>query len=262
MSKKRIIKLSVGIVIVFLFAGVGLFVNSKYVIPIAMYHYVKPDAKKKEVLVVSPETFDKQMSFLSRHKYNVINLDEVADLINNKKKVPPKTLSINFDDGYEDNFVYAFPILQKYKIKATIFLIVDFIGKQGYLNWDQIQKMHDSGLIVFGSHTMTHPFLETLKTDEELQQEIKKSKLYLEEKLKDNVYALAYPCGRFTDRVKAFVKDSGYKAAVATNPGKKCKDNDVYALKRLRISENAKSMFVFWVETSGYYNLMRENRHK
>ncbi len=262
MSKKRIVKLSIGIMIVFVLVGFGLFVKSKYVIPIAMYHYVKPNAGKKDVLVVSPETFDKQMSFLSRNKYNVINLDEVADLINGKNKIPAKTLVINFDDGYVDNFTYAFPILQKYKIKATIFLIIDFVGKEGYLNWDQIKQMHNSGLVVFGSHTMKHPFLDVLKTDEELKDELIKSKAYLEEKLNDNVYALAYPCGRFNEKVKDFAKNSGYKVAVATNPGKKCKDHDIYALKRLRISENAKNMFVFWVETSGFYNLMRENRHK
>jgi hypothetical protein len=68
--------------------------------------------------------------------------------------------------------------------------------------------------------------------------------------------------GRFSDKARRAVIAAGYKIAVATNPGKKYPNNDIFVLKRLRISENAGNLFVFWIETSGYYNFIREHRHK
>ena len=84
----------------------------------------------------------------------------------------------------------------------------------------------------------------------------------LEEKLGRRINAFSYPAGRFNDRIRQLVMAAGYKLAVATNPGKKFADDDIFALKRLRISANSNNLFIFWVETSGYYNFMREHRHK
>jgi peptidoglycan/xylan/chitin deacetylase (PgdA/CDA1 family) len=109
---------------------------------------------------------------------------------------------------------------------------------------------------------LNHPFLENIEDGEILKKEVKDSKRILEENLKKEVNAFSYPCGRLNSRVRQEVVIAGYKAAVVTNPGKNCPDDDVFALKRLRISENASNMFVFWIETSGYYNFIREHRHK
>ncbi|HNQ50977.1 MAG TPA: polysaccharide deacetylase family protein, partial [Candidatus Omnitrophota bacterium] len=150
----------------------------------------------------------------------------------------------------------------KYGLPATIFLIVNDIGKPDKLNWGQIREMRDSGLITFGSHSLSHPFLECITSPPELVNEILGSKNALERSLGRPVRTFSYPCGRLNDDVRQKVIDAGYGAAVVTNPGKTFSSSDVFALKRLRISENAANLFIFWFETTGYYNFIREHRHK
>jgi hypothetical protein len=84
----------------------------------------------------------------------------------------------------------------------------------------------------------------------------------LEEKLGRPISAFSYPEGRFNNKIKQLVMYAGYTVAVATNPGKRFANDDIFALKRLRISANCNNLFIYWVETSGYYNFMRERRHK
>jgi peptidoglycan/xylan/chitin deacetylase (PgdA/CDA1 family) len=260
-KNKKLIALA-GIVVC---AGVivGGIVSRQYVLPIAMYHSVKPSVPAGNVLTVSVKAFDRQMQFLKNNKYAVMTLDKAAALIAQRKKIPARALVITFDDGEVDNYLYAFPILKKYGLPATIFLVVNDIGKPDKLNWDQIRQMQDSGLITFGSHSMSHPFLDSNSPAPDLGKEISGSKAVIESMLGKPVSMFAYPVGRFNKDVRQRVIDAGYSVAVGTNPGKRISNDDVFALKRLRISENAANIFVFWFETTGYYNFIRESRqHK
>jgi peptidoglycan/xylan/chitin deacetylase (PgdA/CDA1 family) len=128
------------------------------------------------------------------------------------------------------------------------------------LTWDEIKVMQDSGLITFGSHTLSHKYLEEFKNEEDLKKEVFDSKRILEEKLGRKVNIFSYPTGRFTPRMRQMVIDAGYKVAVTTSPGKNFANNDIFALKRLRISATCDNLFVFWVETSGYYTFLKEHR--
>lgn len=242
--------------------GTAVFVRQQYVLPILMYHSVAKSVPPGNRIVVSIQTFERQMRFLKEHKYNVLTLESAADLIKNNKKIPFRAIVLTFDDGYKDNYTYAFPILKKYKFPATIFIIISEVGRPDRMSWEEIKEMQDSGLITFGSHTQSHLFLPEVKTDSELNKEIQDSKLELESKLHKAVHTFAYPMGRFSDKVKQAVRASGYKVGVVTNPGKKFPNQDIFALKRLRISENANNLFVFWIESSGFYNFIREQRHK
>jgi len=243
------------------FAG---FVRSKYMIPIIMYHSVNPVAREdNRLLVVSPETFEKQMRFLKDRRYNVITLEEAAEIISGKKKAPARAIAITFDDGYKDNYTYAFPILKKYNFPATIFIVANEIGVEpDRLTWDLVRAMQQSGLITFGSHSMSHPNLATVVSEEALKNEIVGSKKALEERLGVTVSAFCYPSGRYSAQSRAAVVAAGYKLAVVTNPGKKVPDDDIFLIKRLRISKNCDNLWTFWAETCGYYNLMREFKHK
>lgn len=256
-NKKFVIAFGIGILAV----GSMVVVRQQYLLPIVTYHSVKPKVPEGNGLTVSVRTFDRQMAFLKRHHYNVVPLEAVPAYIVGAQKVPARTLSITFDDGYEDNYTYAFPILKKYGIPATVFVIVEDIGKPGWLSWDEILEMQRSGLVSFGSHTLTHPFLAA-SSPEVQRKEIYDSKKLLEERLGVAVNSFAYPMGNFDARVRQTVHDAGYRVAVGTHPGRKYSNRDVLLLKRLRISENAGNMFVFWFETSGYYSFIKEHRHK
>lgn len=259
---KRKIKATVfGIIFLALLFLIG-FVRGQYVTPIIMYHSIDPNATAENRLAITPENFQRQMRFLKNHHYTVLPLESLAGLIKEKKRIPSKSIAITFDDGYKDNYIYAFPILKKYNLPATIFIIVNEIGRPDRLSWDELKAMQDSGLITFGSHTLGHEHLPDIKSEQDLQKQIFDSKGILEEKLNKEITIFSYPNGGFNDRVRQLVIDAGYKLAVATNPGKKFANDDIFALKRLRISATSDNLFIFWVETSGYYNFMREHRHK
>ncbi len=259
---KRKLALSFLVAFLVLF-GLTFFIKSKYVVPIIMYHSI-PLERGNNMLAVSAKTFDRQMKFLKEHHYNIVTIGELADLIKSKKSLPPKTIAITLDDGYKDNYTYAFPVLKKYGIKATVFIIIQEVGRQenDRLSWDQINEMKNSGLIFLGSHTIGPEPLVKIKPEAEVKRQIFASKEMLEEKLKEKVDVFSYPEGMFNKDIRQMVINAGYKAAVATNPGKKYPGNDVFVLKRIRISENAANLFVFWVETSGFYTFMKEHRKK
>lgn len=261
MSKRKVVIWFLGLVFSILILS-GLFASRQYTVPILMYHSINTNLAGKSKLVVSPEAFERQMNFLKKNNYNVLSLEKLADLIRNKAKIPAKTVVLTFDDGYEDNYTYAFPILKKYGFPATVFVIVDEAGLKNRLNWDEIKTMQNSGLVVIGSHTLKGDALTKIDSTEELKRQISDSKRVLEEKIGRKVNTFSYPIGAFNDKIKKLVMDAGYKAAVITTPRSRFPNNDVFALKRLRISENSKNMFIFWIETSGYYNFMREYRRK
>lgn len=236
------------------------FLSRGYVVPVLMYHYVEPRVSKEEKLTIATATLDKQMQFLRRHNYNVIRLVELVHLIRENKTIPAKTIVITFDDGNKDNYTQVFPVLKKYQIPATMFVIVDEISRpQGdRLSWEEIKEMLDSGLVDIGSHTMGPQPLVFIKSEDEVKRQISASKKILEEKLGYKINLFSYPEGFFNAKIRQMVADAGYIGAVATNPGKKYSSKDVYLLKRIRISENSSNMFVFAVESSGFYTIAKE----
>jgi len=238
------------------------FVNQNYTFPILMYHSVNPRAKKENRLAVNSAQFERQMRFLKNFGYNVVPLAELISFVEEGRTIPARSVSITFDDGYRDVYTYAFPILKKYNLPATVFVIINEIGRpaQDRLSWDEINEMQDSGLISFGSHCLGPEPLVNIKSKEELRRQIFASKKALEEQLGREVYIFSYPEGRFDANIKNLVRDAGYKIAVACSPGKKFSNSDILALKRLRISASADNLLVFWVETSGIYTFLKERR--
>ncbi|MFH1457588.1 MAG: polysaccharide deacetylase family protein [Candidatus Omnitrophota bacterium] len=261
MLKRLLIVILLVILVFFLALGI---ISCNYVAPILMYHSINLKVPFGNRMVVSVKSFERQMRFLKDHRYNVVPLETLADLVREQKKIPPKTVAITFDDGYKDNYTLAFPVLKKYNLCATIFVILDEIDRpQGdRLSWQDLFAMRDSGLMTIGSHCLGPEPLINSKSEEEIKRQITESKRILEERLGRGIYAFSYPEGRFTPQIKQWVREAGYKFAVVTNPGKKFPNDDVLALKRLRISDTSDSLFVFWVESSGYYNFIREHRRK
>ncbi|MBU1912617.1 MAG: polysaccharide deacetylase family protein [Candidatus Omnitrophica bacterium] len=257
--------------------------KSQYVVPIIMYHKIDGNSATSR-LSVSPESFKRQMSFLKNQHYNVVKLEELTGMIkengahpgsspgflgrNTERplwprmyKIPPKTIAITFDDGYESNYISAFPVLKQLGLHATIFIIPALVGTDGYATWSQIIEMSESGFITIGSHTMTHSWLPTQPV-QRLDQEIRDSKIAIESHLDKEVASFSYPLGGFNKDVREKVAQAGYKIAVATNPGKKYPKHDIFAMKRLRISSTSDNLFVFWFEITGFYTWIKEHRDK
>jgi len=128
------------------------------------------------------------------------------------------TIEYSFDDGGVLDLKVA-DILEKYGLFATFYIIVDKIGKEGFLTWEQVRELEKRGHII-GSHTVTHPSDLKVLYDEPLHYEIQNSKDMIEAVLGHSISKFCYPRGRYDDRVKAFVAKVGYvEARVTGKPG-------------------------------------------
>lgn len=225
---------------------------------ILLYHSVVPTVQKGDKLAVTVNFFERQMRFLKKFKYNVISLENLSELIR-ENKILPKTVVMTLDDGFKDNYTYAFPILKKYNFPATIFLIVNEVGQaDDRLNWEEVRIMQDSGLIDFGSHTRSHLYLTALKR-EKLENEIVESRRIMEEKLKQPVHTFSYPYGDINARVESLIHDLGFKVAVGVWPERRYAADDLHALRRIPINYISENLFIFWLQCSGYFSfLLRE----
>lgn len=230
--------------------GFFFFTRAAYEVPVLMYHHVG-DSVDTTTANVSTQMFEKQMEFLKVHRYNVISLETLFELLKQGKPLPPNTVSITFDDGNLDNFKNAFPILRKMRFNATIFMITDNINKEGWLSEEDLKILDGAGIAI-GSHTAHHVYLPDA-SEEEVVQELRESRNRLEKILGHPVFLFSYPAGGFTEEIKNLVIQEGYRGAVTTNRGKD--RHDPYALRRVKISEGGGSLFNFWIKISGLYRV-------
>ena len=231
-----------------------LWIVPHYTVPIITYHSI---GYQNDALSVTPENLDRQLAYLKDNHYNVISLDALVEGIKSNKKFE-KTVVITFDDGRKDNYQYAYPVLKRYNFPVTIFLAANLINnKADFLTWDEVRAMMKDN-ISFEAHTKNHVHLDFVKSDEELWDEIAGAKKMIEDNIKTPVYYFSYPYGAFNDKVQSFMKKAGFKAACTTNVGPGRFNQDLYALKRIRIKND--SSFTFWAKLSGYYNLFRRPR--
>lgn len=210
--------------------------------PILMYHYIRdyqnPQDKIGTGLSVSPQNFEEQLKIIQAEGFETITLDDMDSAWRGEKKLPEKPLIITFDDGYEDFYTAAFPLLQKYNMKATIYMIANLIEKPGYLKSEQLKKLSASSLVTIGGHSLNHVDFYTLKRNE-LKQEMTQAKKILENLLGNPVKHFAYPLGRYNKIIREEVERAGYSTATLIDLGYEHKEKDRYTLNRVRIPGNA-----------------------
>ncbi|PIP21498.1 MAG: polysaccharide deacetylase [Candidatus Nealsonbacteria bacterium CG23_combo_of_CG06-09_8_20_14_all_40_13] len=212
--------------------------NSEITLPILMYHYIRnfqdPNDKIGTDLSVSPDNFNQQMAYLAKQGWQTVSLEDLANYFESGKTINPKSVIITFDDGYADAYQNALPLLEKYKFKATFFIITGKVEKPGYLSWSQIAELAKAGMEI-GSHSVSHLDLSKLDTDK-ARVEIYNSKITLEEKLNLKITAFCYPSGAFDDETIQLVKNAGYQTAVTTVNSKEQTKENIYKLKRIRVA--------------------------
>lgn len=207
--------------------------NAKDSVPVLNYHQIND--RDENALTVHTDQFEAQMKYLADNGYHVITPAEMIDAWDNGTALPDKPVIITFDDGYADNYRYAFPILQKYNLKGTIFLISDYVSTYpNYLTWAQVDEMQESGLIDFESHTLSHEQLDKLSPEETWNQ-LDNSKKALEWHLQKEINFLAYPCGSYDEELQQQVKKAGYKGAFTVNFGLADKSENHYILDRVPV---------------------------
>lgn len=215
--------------------------NKKIVhLPILMYHHIDhlPASASREWrdLTVSPETFEKQMDYLFQQSYQPITFRQFLDFIEGNGELPEKSLIITFDDGWKNQYQHAFPILQKYNFPATFFVVVNQIGGNLFMSWEQLKELLNNGMEI-GSHTMSHPNLKKL-TSSQLIYEIENSKTILEKNLNYQIKVFAYPYGIFDSKIVEAVRQANYKAARTTIFGLDQNIEKIYTLNAIQIYDS------------------------
>jgi peptidoglycan/xylan/chitin deacetylase (PgdA/CDA1 family) len=209
----------------------GIKDNSMFLtsIPILAYHQIIPVASLEGAgpLAISVDQFERQMRYLYDSGYRCMSLIEFLSLSASSGSQGNKTFALTFDDGYEDFFSQAFPILQHYGFTATVFLVTNLVGTKSnweggqgkpLLTWDQIRTLHNAD-ISFGSHTHNHPVLPRLSR-KQIYQELATSKACIETKLGQEAALLAYPYGKSNTLVQSIATTVGYRAACGVVNGK------------------------------------------
>ena len=246
---------------------VNAFIKGRSNINILMYHRVN-DAVFKE-LSVTYSNFIWQMEYLHMKGYKVISLDEAIQLksvsLRNRKD---KYIVLTFDDGYEDYYTYAFPVLSKYGFPSISYLVPGYIqtnkvywwdndlGESRLMDWVQIDELKNSGIVQFGSHSMSHPDFNQLNKDE-IKKELSLSQKILEEKLSLNVRHFSYPRGIVTQYSRNMVKIM-YNTAVSIYDGYEithdCKDDYLTQLKRIPV-QRSDGRYLFIARLNGWLDI-------
>lgn len=222
-------------------------------VPVLMYHHVCPHPG---LVTVSPGTFEEHMAWLARRNYRALAADEFLEFLQGRRALDGRSVLITFDDGYLDNYVYAWPVLRRYGLKATVFAITGLMGEgparphvdggspppatpdhrackaavaQGradevMLRWSEIEAMEASGAVEVHSHTHTHQRWDKLHPGREqrfaaVETDLAASRECLKTRLGKNSRHLCWPWGYFEPEYQAIAERAGFQAQYATTRG-------------------------------------------
>lgn len=206
-------------------------------VTILVYHIVRPsyasDSAAVRALALTPETFDAELKHLQESGYHIVTFADLEASLASSTPLLPKSVVLAFDDGWSDQYTYAFPILKKYHDTATFFVFTNAIGNKDFLTWAQLQDMLSAGMRV-GDHSRSHPYLTKIHSERTLWSEIEGSKKLLEQKLGVAIDQFAYPFGLHNPQILALVKEAGFKSARGDSARGDVIDSDqLYALPAL-----------------------------
>lgn len=214
-------------------AAMAALPNEEVRVPIAVYHSVRPYKKGESAYQdrydVTPELFRKHLEYLRENGYSPITFEALADHFDAGAPLPQKPVILSFDDSWRNQYEYAFPLLKEFGFTGTFFVFTNSLGRGSHLSWNEVREMQKGGMEI-GSHTKTHPYLDNIKDEKTLENEIFGSKKILEEELGIAIYAFAYPFGEHSTTTLTAVKNARYGIARALSKGVTQNAQNRYAL--------------------------------
>jgi peptidoglycan/xylan/chitin deacetylase (PgdA/CDA1 family) len=238
-----------------------------------MYHQVGdfPPMNAHRASYCRYDRFRAQMNFLRIFRYHVLDMDTALTALQGKSEIPPRSVVLTFDDGCENFYEYAYPVLKKYGFPAIVYIVSGLVGKSAewflrdgrhapqLMGKERIREICRANpplfpLISFGAHGMTH--IHLAKADEKrLREEIYNSKAMLEDISGEKVRHFCYPYGSYSKEVMEIAKEAGYVSAVTCSRGMACPGDDLLQIPRKAISYGDSILGFFW-------KLTMKNRRK
>lgn len=207
--------------------------------PVLFYHHIQPhdmaEQKNSKSLSVAPEIFESQIVYLKKKGYTLTPLETLVESLLHRKD-PGKIAMIVMDDGYEDNFIYAFPIAKRQKVHLNVAFSTGLASKYDMLSWGEVKQMATSGYISFYNHSWSHQSLHG-NDERNIEQQVLVAQNQLEknlDKLTKTYKILIYPYGRTGEMVQNVLKQHDFEAAFTDQKGMEHCLSRRYALPRLR----------------------------
>jgi peptidoglycan/xylan/chitin deacetylase (PgdA/CDA1 family)/GT2 family glycosyltransferase len=213
--------------------------------PILMYHAFGALDEKPSRYIIPAGRFAQQMAWLKRMNYRVLSLEEFLRYLREHRLPPARSVVITIDDGYTDVYQLAYPILQRYRFPATVFVVSGRVGstnqwdQQGVLagrpllSWSDLKHMARHGIQI-GAHTRTHPMLTTV-SPERARAEIGGSRAELEQALGQPIQVFSYPYGKYDATSRLIVEQEGYSGACSTRAGMNSPATSEFELRRTEV---------------------------
>lgn len=213
-------------------------------VPVLLYHHIQPQsdaiAKGQTSLSVDNGIFDQQMAYLSSRGYTAISAQQLVNAILSHTTLPEKSIVVTMDDGYLDNYIYAFPTLQKYHLIGNLMVPTGLLGivsgTNTYYTWDNLKQMVSSGTMFAYDHTWSHYPLAQGPKEKDVQ-EITTAQKQLQQYLGVSAPIFVYPygSGQTISWVQNVLKDNGFVAGFSTLPGVYQCEGNIMDLPRIHI---------------------------
>ena len=242
-----LLKIIISILTIIILLGISIYtydrltVNNEYLIseknleiPIFLYHHIVKEESEiqYDYMQTTEKTFEEQIRGLENLGYHFISYQDLIDYNNGQKKLYKKSCVLTFDDGCKDIYTNAYPILQKYNIPFTMFVVTNAVGADGCASWEELKEMQDSGLALIASHSTNHTEFNKLSVAETLEN-VDSSYKALEENLgEQKTKILTYPYGLYSQEQLEPLKEEGYVINLTYNKINKSKDLNLYGLHR------------------------------
>ncbi len=245
-----------------------LSVKEAFRVPILMYHSISDnrqfDGHPYYETNTTPQVFADHMRYLYQSGYEPVTLAGLIDDFRNGFPQKRKRIVITFDDGFQNFYTRAFPILSKYEFKASMYLPTRFINNKrrklstrNCMSWQEVRELQAYG-IEFGSHSVTHGKLCDM-SEGDIFYELNESKRRIEKETNQPVYTFAYPYAfpeqsrKFKELIKKSLVSCGYTAGLTTSIGMASEHSDKYLLKRIPVNSFDDILF-FRAKLKGAYN--------
>lgn len=215
-------------------------------VPVLMYHHIQPQSqaadKKQTATSVDNGVFDQQIQYLTSQGYTLLTAKELVNALAVKSQLPAKSIVITLDDGYLDNYQYAYPVFKKYNVKGNFMIPTGLLGGADYMSWDNVREMAGSGLTYFTDHTWSH-YGVGYGTADKIRYEIVTAKQQLQDNTGQTIDLFTYPYGSFSDLTIDILKQEGFTGAFSTIFGDWQCDSFIMALHRRRIGNSPLSYY-------------------
>ncbi|WP_186759615.1 polysaccharide deacetylase family protein [Planococcus sp. CPCC 101016] len=202
-------------------------------IPVVNYHVISHNPDPNNLYQYSVEEFEEQMVYLKENGYRSLTLRQYFRILDGKAAMPAKPILITFDDSTSDFYPNAFPILDKYDLKATQFTVSDWVNDSWSMTAEEITTVMKNGIDI-QNHTATHPSLDHLSYDQQYD-EINDATAALNSLTGKRINVFAYPYGAYNADTLSVLENLGFKGAFTIEGGISTDKDNRYELPRFMI---------------------------